>query len=728
MDNDSENKPHDACFHAMLHIARDSVPRELLELLQGGNACALFELFMRHLPGVAFIKDLQGQYLYVNQGYDTIIREDLHSSCSQCRAQDLWCPASVAMIEENDRKVLERNGAMRFVERLRPKSGGKEYILEVLKFPIWGEGKIIALGGLATDISRRQRTERALLESEQSYRIVAEYTYDWETWVGPEGVVRFVSPACEEITGYPRENFVEDLGYIEEVLHLDDLQAYRNLMTRLDEGQENGQMEFRVVRPDGRERWINMHARRVYDNKGTYLGLRLSCRDFTDRKLLELRLQHEAFHDPLTGLPNRTLCLDRITQALERSKRRENYHYAVIFLDLDRFKLINDSLGHSIGDQLLQSVAQRLQENVRSLDTVARLGGDEFIVLLEEIVSVREAIRIVKRLRNAVRRPFDISGHDVHVTASIGIVLSPAIYDKPEDLLRNANIAMHRAKELGRNRFKVFHSRMLEEAIRLMRMENDLRLALVRQEFFLLYQPILSLESGNVTGLEALVRWRHPVKGVMEPDQFLPIAEDTGLVIPLGLWVLREACSKMAQWRKEVEDVSGLTMNVNLSLKQLRHPELLEKIGEILCDTGLPPHTLKLEVPETVLMDNPEIGIIMLSRLKTLGVQLSIDDFGSGYSSLSYLQRFPIDTLKVDRTFIKRMGNAASNKEVVRAVIALAHSLNLDVVAEGVEVEEQRVMLSDLQCEGGQGYLFSRPVEQEIAGKLLLPNTQKFSS
>ncbi len=699
----------------------------LEELLHKEQRSSLFGLFMENLPGIAFIKDLKGRYIYINKAYEKLLPPDVQS-WKHCTADDFWESQTAQHMKENDRQVLERGKALRVVERIQQKDGGKEFSHEILKFPIRAGDEIVALGGYAVDVSRRQRTEQALLESEQSYRIVAEYTYDWETWIGPDGLVRFVSPASEDITGYPRENFVQDATFVEQIVHLDDIQDYRSLMTNMEEGQEKGQLEFRIVRPDGWERWIHMHVRRVYDHKRGNLGLRVSCRDMTDRKLLEMRLQHEAFHDPLTKLPNRSLCLDRITQALERSKRRDNYHYAVIFMDLDRFKIINDSLGHCVGDQLLAHVARRLQESVRSLDTVARLGGDEFVILLEEISSVREAIRIIKRLRAAVQAPCDLSGHEVHVSASIGIVLSPALYDRPEDLLRNANIAMHRAKELGRNRFKVFHSGMLEDAVRQMIIEKDLRQAMNKGEFSLMYQPILSLCDGKVTGLEALLRWAHPQKGLLEPCEFLDIAEDTGLLVPLGEWVMREACSQMAAWRVAAPEARELTVNVNLSRKQLRHPALVERVAEILKETGLPPNALKLEIPESALMDNPEVAIAMLGRLKALGVQLSVDDFGAGYSSLSYLQRFPVDTLKVDRTFIQRMAHGTGNREVVRAVIALAHGLNLDVVAEGVEKEEQRVILSDLKCENGQGYLFSRPLDTDVAGSLLLPLKGTFSS
>ncbi|WP_428563950.1 MAG: EAL domain-containing protein [Solidesulfovibrio sp. DCME] len=439
--------------------------------------------------------------------------------------------------------------------------------------------------------------------------------------------------------------------------------------------------------------------------------------DITDRKLLESQLAHMAFHDPLTGLPNRSLCLDRIRQAIERSKRRDNYQYAVIFLDLDRFKVINDSLGHHMGDRLLEGVSRRLRECVRSLDTVARLGGDEFVVLLEETGSSREIARIVKRIRTTIGEIFELCGHDVHVTCSMGVVMSPCLYDKPEELLRNANIALHRAKAEGRNRFKVFNTRMLEDAIRLMDLESDLRLALKRGEFYLDYQPILALRDRRLTGFEALVRWQRPGKGVASPMEFIPVAEDTGLIVPLGAWVLEEACRTMAAWQAIFPEAHGMSMSVNLSAKQLAQPMLVEEVERILRATGLDPRSLKLEITETVIMDNPEVSILRLKRLKELGVRLSVDDFGTGYSSLSYLQRFPIDTLKVDRAFVSEL-EASENRKIVGAVVALAHSLGLDVVAEGVELEAQSDVLSAFACEAGQGFLFSRPVCREDAERM----------
>ena len=453
-----------------------------------------------------------------------------------------------------------------------------------------------------------------------------------------------------------------------------------------------------------------------HDEASRLCGVLLS--DITDRKQLERQLAHMAFHDPLTGLPNRSLCLDRIRQAVERSKRRDNYQYAVIFLDLDRFKIINDSLGHHMGDRLLEGVARRLRECVRGLDTVARLGGDEFVVLLEETGSYREIMRIVKRIRSTVGEAFLLCDHVVHVTCSMGVVVSPALYDKPEELLRNANIALHRAKGEGRNRFKVFNTRMLEDAIRLMDLESDLRRAIAAGEFYLDYQPILTLRDRRLKGFEALVRWRRPGKGVVSPMEFIPVAEDTGLIIPLGLWVLGEACRTMAGWQQQYPEARAMSMSVNLSAKQLTQPSLVEDVERILRDTGLDPHSLKLEITETVIMDNPEVSILRLRRLKDMGIRLSVDDFGTGYSSLSYLQRFPIDTLKVDRAFVSEI-NSAENRKIVGAVVALAHSLGLDVVAEGVELEAQSDVLNDFCCEAGQGFLFSRPIGEEEAARLL---------
>ncbi|MBI5519961.1 MAG: EAL domain-containing protein [Desulfovibrio sp.] len=444
------------------------------------------------------------------------------------------------------------------------------------------------------------------------------------------------------------------------------------------------------------------------------MALALHTRE-TERLEFEAKLRHQALYDPLTGLANRTLALDRIQQALERCKRRDDIFYAVVIMDLDRFKVINDSLGHAVGDQVLEAVARRTVGTLRGLDTVARIGGNEFILLLEELSTPGEAIRIVKRLRRVVMEPVPVAGREVQTAASFGIVLSPNAFEKAEELLQSAAIALHAVKTSGRGRFRVFTPRMLMHAVERLTLEQELRQALEQDQFLVYYQPIWDLSSTRLVGFEALVRWQHPERGMVGPGSFISLAEETGIILDLGRLVLTRACADLAQWRERDPAARKLFVAVNLSNKQFSQHTLVEQVAEILRRTRLPADRLKLEITESNIMVNAESALVMLKRLKALGVMISIDDFGTGYSSLSYLQRFPVDTLKVDRSFVGRLGLDPENQEIVRAIVALAHSLGLDVVAEGVEESGQASLLKDLGCECVQGFYFSRPLDGDRA-------------
>ena len=423
--------------------------------------------------------------------------------------------------------------------------------------------------------------------------------------------------------------------------------------------------------------------------------------------------RHAAFHDALTNLPNRTLLAENLKFVIGRAKQHEDYQFAVLFLDLDRFKNVNDSLGHSIGDQLLIAMARRLESCIREVDMVARLGGDEFAILLDGIPNQAEPANMARRIQEKLQSPFNLSGHEVFTTTSIGIALSSTGYDHPENMLRDADTAMYRAKAQGKACYEVFDKGMHTQAVYLLQMENDLRRALDREELRVYYQPIVSLDNGHLAGFEALVRWQHPERGFINPADFIPLAEDTGLIVPLGLFVLRRACQQLSQWQWQSPANRSLFMSVNLSGKQVAQPKLVNEIREILEETHVDARHLKLEITESAVMENAETAVQLLKRLKALGVQLSIDDFGTGYSSLGYLHRFPVDTLKIDRSFIGRIGEAAENIEIVRTVVSLADSMGMDVVAEGVETLSQLVQLRKLKCQYGQGYLFSRPVDAD---------------
>ncbi len=431
------------------------------------------------------------------------------------------------------------------------------------------------------------------------------------------------------------------------------------------------------------------------------------------RELEESRehFRHAAFHDALTGLPNRSLFTDHLRVAVRRAHQNEQYLFAVLFLDLDRFKNINDSLGHPCGDELLKLVARRLEACIRQTDMVARFGGDEFAILLDAIQDTSDAVRVAEKVQNAISAPFKLASHEAITTASIGVALSTSGYTEAEDIIRDADTAMYRAKDRGKARCEVFDTAMHTRAVTLLRLESDLRRALEKDELCVYYQPIVSIASGELHGFEALVRWQHLERGLIAPDDFIPLAEETGLILPIGLRVLRDACKQLQKWQQYSLSNRDLIMSVNLSGKQLMQADLIACIEEVLQESQINPWHLKLEITETVVMENPELAAVTLAKLRSLGVRLSIDDFGTGYSSLSYLNRFPVDTLKIDRSFVTSMNAADENLQIVKTIVTLAGNLGMQVIAEGVETEEQLEQLRSLKCQYGQGFLFSKPLD-----------------
>ncbi|MFP4413792.1 EAL domain-containing protein [Coleofasciculus sp.] len=457
--------------------------------------------------------------------------------------------------------------------------------------------------------------------------------------------------------------------------------------------------------------------------------IRIYALDITDRKRAEELLLFNAFYDRLTGLANRALFMDRLQQAGRRAQPSQgdnrdspSHRFAVVLLNLNRFKVVNESLGNHLGDQVLQEFGQRLQNCLRPTDTVARLGGDEFAILLEGIQGVCDAIQVADAIEQTLTLPFNLEGRDVFMTTSIGIALNTNRDRRilsAEDILRNANTAMHRARSQGKPGYAIFDNQMLSRTVDRLQLETDMRRAIERQEFQVHYQPIVSLLTHQITGFEALVRWQHPQRGLVFPAEFIPIAEETGLIIPMGWWILREACHQLSIWQQQFQSPQPLTMNVNLSCKQFRQPDLLAQIDQILAETNIAVGSLKLEITESVVIDNPELVKDLLLELKKRQINLCIDDFGTGYSSLSRLHNFPISTLKIDRSFISRIGALGENSEIVQAIITLARTMSMDVVAEGIELLEQVSPLVALQCHYGQGFLFSKPVDSDGARELL---------
>jgi diguanylate cyclase (GGDEF)-like protein/PAS domain S-box-containing protein len=565
-------------------------------------------------------------------------------------------------------------------------------------------------------LSARQQSERALRESEERYALTAQTANDglWDWDLTTDEI--YFAPRWKEMLGYAEDEIGNDPREWLERIYPDDrsqvdcaIAAHRSGLTA------NLIIEHRILHKDGGYRWVLVRGLAVCDTDGIAYRMAGSHTEITERKRIDEQLRHDAMHDALTDLPNRACLLDRLQTAIERNKRHEEFLFAVLFLDLDHFKLINDSLGHSTGDQLLIEAANRLRECVRGTDTVARLGGDEFVVLLEDLDGAHSVTHAAQRMLQGLGSPCELNGHEIVISASIGIAISSTGYDYPEALLRDADIAMYRAKALGKSRYEIFDTAMGDEIVKRLALEMDLRRAIERRELELHYQPIVSLGEKTTTSFEALLRWPHPRRGMVHPSEFIPLAEETGLIVPIGEWVLSTACAQARAWQDQ--GIASPRISVNLSSRQFLQPDLADMVARVLRDTGLDARCLKLEITESLLMQNVDGAVATLETLKTMGVRLAIDDFGTGYSSLAYLKRFPIDQLKIDQSFVRDITTDPDDAAIASAVIAMARSMKLEVVAEGVETEAQLDFLSSEGCHKVQGYYFSPPIPAEDAMK-----------
>jgi PAS domain S-box-containing protein len=581
------------------------------------------------------------------------------------------------------------------------------------------------------------RIRRQLAERDQLFQLISENAADMIALVDSDGRRLYNSPAYLKVLGYSPDD-LNATSSIEQI-HPDDRPRVLKAAEKARLSGQGERMEYRVRHKDGSWRTLESTASPIRDAKGRTDKLVIVNRDITERKRAEEMLAHNAFHDGLTNLPNRALFLDRLQQALTLSKRHPNYKFAVLLIDVDEFKIINDSLGHAAGDDLLIQVGRRLKESVRRADTVsrprttdvpdrpanddtlARLGGDEFTILLDDIRDPIEAVRVAERMQAELATPFVVNQQQIVISASIGIAASTSPHTHAEDLLRDADIAMYRAKRAGKACCEVSDTAMHENAVKRLQLETDLRKALDQGEFRVHYQPIVSLQTGKITGFEALTRWQRP-EGILSPIAFIAVAEETGLIIPMNRQLLREACQHLRSWQAEFPSSPALTMSVNITSREFAQPDLISEIRKSLDQTGVDPGCLQFEIIETIAMGDAEKSGKVLAQLKALGVRLSIDDFGTGYSSLSRLRRIPVDTLKIDRAFISNMDTDPENREIVRTIIVLAHNLGLKVVAEGTEKEEQISLLKELNCEMAQGYLFSRPADDQAMSTLLASN------
>ena len=580
------------------------------------------------------------------------------------------------------------------------------------------------------DVTRRKQAEERLRETEERYRMLVEripaITYIQQIRDISESV--YVSPQVTDIVGYTPEECTSIPDLWIKILHPDDREAVLAEDLRTNETGEPFVMEYRQFAKDGHLIWIRDEATIVRNEEGEPLYWQGVFYDLTERKALEARLEHRAFHDYLTDLPNRQLFLDRLRKALDRTRRRRGRKVAVLFTDLDEFKVINDSLGHEAGDLLLTLVAQRLERCVRPEDSLARFGGDEFVVLIEDVDGPEVAVRVAERIIEELEAPFLLEGRELVASSSIGIGLGDARTKTPEDLLRDADTAMYRAKE-GGGIFRVFDPDMYERARDCLELEGDLRrsLEVPHEQLPLFYQPLASIPDGKIVGLEALLRWGHPEHGLLTPSGFIPVDERTGLIVPIGRWVLGEACRRAREWQERYPRAVPLSVAVNLSARQLRYPELVGEVEEALSQADLDPASLTLEITESVLVEDGESSAQTLRRLKDLGVRVAIDDFGVGYSSLSYLRYLPVDQLKLDRVLVENLDTDHKNLAIVRAAIDLGHALGIEVVAEGVETHEEFEELRKLGCDVGQGDYWWGPrlpeEAQELLGSNLAPCT-----
>jgi diguanylate cyclase (GGDEF)-like protein/PAS domain S-box-containing protein len=698
---------HDS-IRGLVLTARDISYRKLAEhdLLR---RAAWFQALASHSRDALIVLDEQGRPNFVSPSAETVLGWNVAALLGRPLLELFHESGREAAASELDRCLRTPGAQARVVGRARRQDGS------------WGDVEALAVNRVTDDavrgvivnlrdISENTRILEALRESEERYARAARGAYDglWH-WDLQRDRVHY-SERWHEMLGLERHETSGSPDEWFERVHPEDLARLQALIAaHLDGHMPALESEHRVLHKDGTYRWVLCRGLADRDENGRALRLAGSLADISERKLF----------DALTGLPNRTLFMDRLGRVLERGKREPAYLFAVLVLDLDRFKVINDSMGHATGDRLLIACARRLESCLRTMDTVARLSGDEFTVLLDDLDSPDAATRIAERIQHALSQPMFLGNMEVYTSASVGIAMSRKGYDKADDVLRDADTAMHRAKSAGRARAATFETTMHIETMKVFQIETDLRRAIKREEFSVRYQPIISFRENCVAGFEALVRWQHPERGFVSPADFIPVAEESGLIAPIDRWVLKQSCQRARAWIDAKPNADQLSICVNVSSKQFSRTDLVEHIGKVLRDTGFDPRHLKLEITESAIMERPESAEAILRELKAMGVKLALDDFGTGYSSLSYLHRFPFDVLKIDRSFVARMGVEGQNPEIVKTIMALARSLQMEVVAEGVETQTQLDMLRDLDCAYAQGFFFSKPVEDGEAARLI---------
>lgn len=706
----SVRKRREADYRALVEALRDSELRYRQSEIR-------FRNMVTNVPGAVFRyllrPDGSDQVLYMSPGCYSLW--EVEAAATEKDATLLW-----DMVHPDDRPVMYQS-VLTSAQTLQPWSFAWRIILPTGRekwLKAAGQPERQANGDVIWDTLILDITDR--MQSEARYQLLAENINDLVCLHKLDGRYVYVSPSCRALLGYDPAALLGQTPY--QFFHPEDCDRIRQESHAAAISGKSRPVTYRMRHQDGHYIWFETLTKAILNNQGQMVNLQTTSREVTQRIQVQEQLRHDAVHDALTQLPNRNLLMERLALAIGRSQRAADYQFAVLFIDLDRFKVINDSLGHLVGDRLLVRIAQLLQQNLRATDLAARLGGDEFVILLEDLRSLQEAIGTTERLFESLRLPLEIEGHRVYTSASIGIVLGSSQYEEASHLLRDADTAMYQAKAQGRSCYKVFNTQMHAQALARLRLENDLRVAIDRQNFVLHYQPVVNLHTGKLVGLEALVRWQHPTEGLKPPGEFISVAEETGLITALDYWALSTACDQMAQWQARFPQAAQLKISVNLSTQDLRQADLFDQVDQVLSQTKLARNALTLEITESMLIEDAEATIALLDRLQARGVQISIDDFGTGYSSLAYLYRLPVNSLKIDRSFVQAVQPGQPNHQIIETILTLSAQLELDVIAEGSETAQQVRDLQQLACQYAQGNFFSPALSSADLTALLAAN------